>query len=318
MKRLLLILTTTLVLTFAQGQNDSCRLYQASKGNYVVYHVELCKTSGTVFRLDYWVDKGGAGYLINFIDSLIKQSDTSKYLFVGQKTKIQNENNNKCLLCFNDYKDRQKSIEMTLTSDLQEAYRKINNGFWWNDFFKLCDSVDSKFVWQHYSFRNGFGLWNSFTNKEEYYIDFRLFVKKKTKDIKDSISKYHTAYTLTTTNILNSISTIEYSALKDSLVKLPAEWPYLSSYFSNVIKSICINRPELFFILADDMPDNKNLILGLADRDKETIKRLKAIQTDSPSKKEFFKDRRDITLMGIKEIVLYGSILGIIIYSILK
>ncbi len=318
MKNLLSIIIILLIgLSLTKGQNDSIQLYQASKDDIIIGYIEMKKNSAVAFKLGRWMDKIDEGYLINYTDTLTKQNETSDYIFIGEKTKIQQGNNNKYVYFIDKNPKRTKKHELTLVNDNKLAYKNLNNGYWFSSFLKLCDTINSLFPWQLY-YNSGFDFWSSFENKEIQHIKFRNFADTTIVNIKDSISKANTLYTIVTNNLLNNISTINYFALRDSLKILPIEYPGRSSYFGKVIKAISIYRPELVFKLADDMPERKSNIFVSIDKNKETINKLKLVETDSPAKAEFFKRRKEGRTENIRTLVYLSTFIGIVIYIILK
>jgi hypothetical protein len=83
------------------------------------------------------------------------------------------------------------------------------------------------------------------------------------------------------------MSTIEYGALKEGIIKLPVH--YYQKYLRRVVNEICNTRPELFFRLSDDLPKLQHILFQLVDRNRQTVNKLKAVPMDSPSKKDFFR-----------------------------
>ena len=316
---LLLFLTQ---LKIVQGQDSAGRVL-LSAGKQLFY-VELNGEQGTLFSLGRWLDIAGRGYSIIYTDTITKQAGTSEFLFAGDKTTIQQAGNKLYLVA--PQRKGTKKMEIDTTTNTILINTNINNAYWWDNFLKLCNDINSTFKMHHYSFHNGFALWKSFDNKSIYYKDFRVFADNRIKMLKDSIVAAQTPYVLLTNEIIKNIATIDYASLKDSVSKLSeivsklsAGNVYKSAYFGTVINSICNNRPELFFKLAEDMPGKREMLFD-AVSDKETLKKLEATATNSAVKKEFFKAKKRDKAFTVKMIgaaAAGAAVLGTCLYVLL-
>jgi hypothetical protein len=291
MKKVLFTCTAILVFITVYAQNDSGNSFFTSTGKQYLFYIDKQEDSATVFRLGYMLDKAGSGYYINFTDSMTRQAGGDGYNYTGKKTRLENEKD-KLYLVFQDvFKHQAKRVELKTIAADKKIYTTINNGYWWRSFISLTEDLNTKFAWNHYSFRNGFPLWDSFVNKESHYKDFILFTDEKIRKLRDSITAAETVRTGITHNIIDNISTIPYEALKESLSKLPYVYDG-SAYFRTVIEAVCINRPEVFFRLAEELPDLKTPMFSVAGFNRKAVKKLKATETTSPLKKEFFKRKK--------------------------
>lgn len=291
MKKILFTCTSILGFITADAQDDSGNSFLTSTGKRYLFYIDKHEDSATVFRLGYMLDKAGSGYYINFTDSMIRQAEGDDYNYKGEKSSLENKQD-KLYLVFQDvFKHQAKRVELKTIAADKKIYSTINNGYWWRSFISLTEDLNTKFAWNHYSFRNGFPLWDSFDNKEIHYKDFILFTDEKINMLRDSISAAETVRTGLTKNIIDNISAIPYSALKESLSKLPYIYDG-SAYFRKVIETVCINRPEVFFRLAEELPDLKMPMFSVAGFNRKAVKKLKATETTSPLKKEFFKRKK--------------------------
>jgi len=291
MKKLLFTCTAILGFISVHAQNDAGNSFFTSTGKRYLFYIDKHEDSAIVFRLGYILDKAGSGYYINFTDSMTRQAGSDDYNYTGKKTKLENEKDKQYLVFQDVFKHQAKRVELKTIAADKKIYSAINNGYWWRSFISLTEDLNTAFSWNHYSFRNGFPLWDSFDNKEIHYKDFILFTDKKINMLRDSISAAETVRTGLTKNIIDNISTIPYSTLKESLLKLPYVYDG-SAYFRTVIEALCINRPEVFFRLAEELPDLKAHMFSAAGFNRKAVKKLKATETTSPLKKEFLKSRK--------------------------
>jgi hypothetical protein len=319
------VITNILLIFFsvlASGQNNNEKVFLASEGKYSKYYVEIDKNKGYVITLNSYIDKAGRYYVTTFLDTLFKSEDNNEFLFIGSKSKIQSINKETNIVIIEKLQEKIKSIKLDTIYDLNSAFIDINNGIWWNVFLEMCSEINKRFPLHHYSFRNGFGYWESFTNKNENFKSFQDFANNKAKFIKDSLTFLNTPLVDLTNELLLEIDTIKYDHLKVKLMKLPMDYKSNSWYFGKVLNALCNSRPEYFYKLVEDMPEKKEMLFRMADSDKNTRKKLKKVETDSPMKKEFIKYRRGETAFAVWGITFYtaGMIAfwGGIIYLIVK
>jgi hypothetical protein len=321
MQKIILIFVFLFFLPLVKSQNLSERCFLSTANNKDLFYIELLGNRGIVFRLGKWMDKGGSGYSIIYSDTIVKNSDSKDFIFSGNKSKIECIQNKLYLIDQESVHRNHNRFEIDTVANIDLFNSTLNNAYWWDNFFTLNKEINSTFMWQHYSFRNGFGLWESFDNKGVYYKNFETYADSLIKELRDSISTIHKAFTELTNELLSGIFTIEYVELKQKLLILPAEYKSQSWYFGTVINAICMNRPELFFALADDLPDKKEYIFSLVDS-KESIKKLKKVNTDSSSEKAFSREKRKDKSFAIIGITAYTAFLvafwGGIVYLLVK
>jgi hypothetical protein len=176
--------------------------------------------------------------------------------------------------------------------------------------------INETYPLNHYSFRNGFVLWQSLQNKNERQLQFRDFVRSYLAELKDSLTTVNEKYVAVTNDLLKSLATIPYQELKENLSQLPADFVSVSKYFSIVVKEVAKQRPEDFFRLAEDMPENRSIIFFSADEDKESVKALKAVQGHDGIKKDFLKERRFNKTMPWKLAAGYALAAGVVIFLV--
>jgi hypothetical protein len=278
------------------------------------FYIEMNETFAAVFKMTYWIDKAGEGCSIQMTDTPVKQENG---VYAGKTTRIEQEQGQQYLVFF-DYVHTLRTKKAVIKPVVNPAYanQQINNGYWFGSFFRMSDSINARFPMQHYSFRKGIPFWKQFTNKDIPYREFFAFTNTQIQLLRDSITAEHIQHTRLTQYLIDSMTTLDYAALKDGLDKLPKPGSYENQYFNKAVQAVCDKRPELFFKLAEDRPREKSNIFYIGSSDKATAQKLKAVNTDSPVKKEFIKELRWEKGFKIKTAVIYGTLLGLGIYAL--
>jgi hypothetical protein len=305
MKQMAAIFLLLLFLSASGQENADSVLFQ-TQGKMRPHYVDLRGTGGKVYSMGRYLDKAGSGYSIAATDTLIIHEDGS---YSGNKTKVVKENN-KLYLIITGKKTSKFLLNTVKDPDLSNY--NLNNAYYLDHYFKMCEELNKLYPLNHNSFRNGFWMWKEIPNKNMDYLVFRNFADKRLKEIKDSISEVQNRYVRLTNYITGNLQTPDYHLLKDSLTKLPAEYKSSSWYYGTVVNEIAKQRPEYFFRLAEDFPDNQNLIFGSIENSKQVIQGLKAVEGYGDAKKAFFKDRRFGRTMPYKIIATYAIVGGLI------
>ena len=301
---------TSIILLFnfpvVFGQSNKEIVFLETKSKAHLYYVELNGSNGKVFEMGSYLDKAGSGYSIRSTDTLIQQSDG---VYIGKNTKVFSENKNLYLETKNK---KIKKFMVGPPADLTMVYTNLNNAYYLDNFFSMCDELNKTYTLNNYSFRNGFSFCRELQNKELDHLQFRIFANNRLKDIKDSISSVQNQYVALTNNLIQNIKTIDYTLLKDSLTRLPADFRGTSWYFGTVINEISKHRPDFFFRLAEDLPNNRSVIFMAVEDEKQVLQALRAVENHNEIKKEFFKDRKFGKTMLYKIIGTYAIVIGLI------
>ncbi|MEP7142319.1 MAG: hypothetical protein ABI707_05595 [Ferruginibacter sp.] len=309
------ILTTILLLLsqlLSPGQNNATGTLFQTNSKTRLFYVDFKNSQAHVYEIGRYLDKAGTGNSIKSVDTLIQQSNE---IYIGKHSKIIEENKKFYLVKeFN----KTKNFRIELVKDVEMANNNLNNAYYLDNYFKMSDELNKTYPLNHHSFRNGFYTWKELDNREEDYLMFREFARKRLKKIKDSISNLQDNCVSKTNYIIQNIKAFEYNTLKDSLVKLPAEFSSVSYYYSSVINEVAKQRPEYFFRLAEDFPKNRSLIFMAVEDNKEVVNGLSAVEGHNEIKKEFFKDRRFGKSMPYGIIGTYAVIGGLLAWLILS
>ncbi len=286
-----------LIPAFSIAQNESEKKMFHAKYKYKEFYFEINEKSGNLIAIYTQVGKRYY-YFTEFLDTLVVQKQGQENLFSGKQSKIQIKKNKAYLFLNEKPNKKPKKYVLDTVGNLKAAYININRGILFKASIKLSKELNKEFPLQYFSYWNGFSIWDNIKNKDIYYKDFPPFAERLLAEIKDSLLRINEPYVKLTNELLDNISTINYSELKTGLLKLPMGYSSNSNYFRTVVYSTFNKRPELFFKLAEDLPDKKDFIYYCVD-DWKTIKKLKTIQTNSSLQKEFIKMKRKEKIVGI-------------------
>ena len=170
----------------------------------------------------------------------------------------------------------------------------------------------------HYSFRGGFNSWQTLSNKNIDHAEFRKFTDHRLAEIEDSIRKAQAGHIFVTHKLIQEMPSIEYDSLKENIFKLPTAWNSSSRYFGKALNELSKQRPELYFRMAEDFPEHRQLIFASVEDNKHVIETLKAVEGYSEVKKQFFKERRFNKSMPYKLVATTAVTIGLIVYLIAK
>ena len=269
----------------ALGQEDANKYLLQAGNKFAVYFVDLNNNDARVYDMGKYLDKAGTGYSIAATDTLLRQADGS---FSGKRSKIFTENSK--LFLTTEFR-KSKKYRLDTVKNLGIANTQLNNAYYLDHYFEMSRELNRKYPLSDHSFRNGFFSWKQMPNKDIDHLKFREAADQRLKEIKDSISGEQDSYVAITNFIIQDIKILDYNSLKDSLVKLPADYRDVRGYYGTVINVVAKQRPEYFFKLAEDFPNNRNLIFFAVKRDKETIAALKAVEGHAETKEAFFKKK---------------------------
>lgn len=309
-----IILTLLLAgASIAQSQTHQSTVYYTNKGSRYFFYLSQQEQTMVVYRFLKYLDKAGTGPSLLYADTLAPQPGINETLFMGQRVKL-SQANSQWQLQFTDG-NRNKTLALYPITDTTQVNTTLNHAYWLDHFVAMSKSINDAFPLYHYSFREGFGRWKSLDNKTMHPPQFSSYADRIIKGIQDSIVTIQTRYATTTDYITGHIATMDYTALKDSLLQLPDSVYYLGSYFTKVINTIVQYRPELYFQLAQELPNKQSNIFD-AVQEKTLIKTLKAYPTDLPAKKAFLKRKKSDRRFFLSSLAAGTAGLALMVYSI--
>lgn len=275
--------------SIAQGQPHPATVYYTNKELRYFFYLAQQEKTMVVYRFGKYLDKAGTGPSLLFADTLTPQQHNNEMQYVGKQVQL-TQNKQPWQLYFTDGK-RNKTVALHPIADTNLVNGTLNNAYWLDHFVTMSKAINNAFPLYHYSFREGFGRWKLLDNKNMHPPHFRLYADGIINGIQDSVVNIQTRYATTTHYLMGHLVTMDYTALKDSMLKLPDNLYKEGRYFTQVANALAINRPEQYFQLAQDMPAQQSIIFD-AVYEKDLVKKLKAYPTHSPAKKAFIKRKK--------------------------
>jgi hypothetical protein len=314
-----IILTLLLAgLSMVQGQTPQATVYYTNKGSRYFFYLSQQEQTTVVYRFLKYLDKAGTGPSLLYTDTLALQQDNNEIRYVGQRVRL-TQTHQQWQLHFTDG-TRNKTLALYPITDTNQVNTTLNHAYWLDHFVAMSKAINDAFPLYHYSFRGGFGRWESLGNKTMHPTHFSLYADRIIKGIQDSVVNIQSSYAATTDYLIQHLATMDYPALKDSLLKLPDNLYEHGRYLTQVANALAINRPEQYFQLAEDLPAKQSIIFD-AVYDKALVKKLKAYPTHSPAKKAFIKRKKSDrnSLIGSLAAGIAGAaLLGYSIYVLTR
>lgn len=229
-----------------------------------------------------------------------------------------------CQLKHGKVKDRMTYTAKKL-SDPSKVYQAINHSYWDTVYRRAIDETAGKFpLFSEYRYLSYLirdeVLWSSFSFKQKNPQEFKVLAEEHGQLLKDSLLQTNRRLVSLNDSIAKNIHTLTLEELKSNFLRRPIHVPAYNEYQDAMLENVARKRPDLFFGLAEVLPDEKEYLfdcISLFDG----VKSLKKFETDAPVKKEFLKYRRReqlkagllITGAGLLEIgVIGGAITGIV------
>jgi hypothetical protein len=218
------------------------------------YYVDLYETDALVFEMETFLHGPEMGYAIRNIETLIRQSDGA---YTGRQMKIIKKKDALYLI-----RESKKKKEMPLVNvaDSASANAHLNNSYYLERYLEMSKEINNAFPLWNGSW-DRFSTWQSLNNKEINYRAFRTFADERIKLMKDSIVEEQNRCAVLMNYLIQNITTINYTALRDSVAKLlvndSSTYKLVyqlqpSAYFQKVIYQVAKEQPEFFFRLAEE------------------------------------------------------------------
>jgi hypothetical protein len=294
MKYILLIVTGLLIQlnAVAQTSDKSVFLETSKKANH--YYVDLHETGALVFEMETFSQGPEMGYAIGNIDTLIRQSDGA---YTGRQMKIIKKKD--ALYLIGESK-KKKEMPLVNVADSASANAHLNNSYYLERYLEMSKEINNAFSLWNGSW-DRFSTWQSLNNKEINYRAFRTFADERIKLMKDSIVEEQNRCAVLMNYLIQNITTINYTALRDSVAKLlvndSSTYKLVyqlqpSAYFQKVIYQVAKEQPEFFFRLAEEYTskDQYYIFNSTGAHDKNVLAKLKLVEGHGKIKKAFFKD----------------------------
>jgi hypothetical protein len=303
------IFITLLAAFFSLHATAQTKSYLATAGKKDLHYVALSGEQAIVYKMGTYMHKGGSGKSITLTDTLLplnlNEYKGKVYTLIRKDTSytLSRDNGSSRYKAETEY-------------DIKKVNRDLNNAYFLESHFKLCDRLATEFPLHHYSYVNAYWVWNDLRGKS---MDHEKFMKRTDTIVTatyDSISRQQIAFTRTMNFILDHASSASYSTLKDSISTLPITWRVNDGYFDKAANHLSKTNPEYFYKLLQDFPQNKDLVYSSVSLDPQLVNQLKNVQGYDSEKKEFIKDRNYSKRMPYQIAGMYLLVAGVLTWLI--
>lgn len=305
------ISVTSLLLLICGLASAQDRFFLQTSSKRDAWYVDMRNKSAVAYKMGIYYDKAGTAPAILSADTLLLQPDGS---YTGTYTKIMRENN--AFVLYTNSRKRNKH-RLGKVENEGAATTRLNNAWYVGQYVKMTDTLNKSYPFTHHSFRGGFYTWQTLSYKEMDYLEFRTVAGRQLKAFEDSVRNVHNGFMATTNYITQHLSTIAYDTLKHHITRLPLLQQYegIGWYRGAMMKEVARQRPEYFWKLTRDFPDNRNLVFWTVRQDKTIMRGLNAVAGYDDMKKEFDrakKEDRKAATMGTISIIAGAALLGVI------
>lgn len=293
MKHLIITIPSFLYCLTAWGQHSEARQFLQANSKSSLYYIDLKDAEGKVYDMGSHFDIAGKGYSIRRTDTLQRQADGS---YTGKHSRIVREKEE--LYLVNTLKKTRK-FRLDAVTDSNLVNQNLNNGYYLDHYIALSEELNKTYPLNHVTFRGSFSTWAAFPDKvkEMDHLQFITFADERLQHIKDSTTAAQEKNIRLTNYIVQNIHAIDYTVLKDSLALLPAKYAGESKYYGMVINTVAMRQPEYFFRLAEDLPEQRPLLLSCAADNKQAFSGLGSVKGHDEMKKAYLKEVKTNRLM---------------------
>lgn len=311
------IVILLLVPGFVQSQ-DSRDLMLFFAKHHQAFFIDIAGDTGTVIKIVQQYDVAGRYYLTEFYDVVVKNVQNPDQPFFGKYSSIDRIRDQYFLRLYRPGMRKGRKFKLDTVVVREAANKEINQGIWWNRFLDMVDKFNKKYPLQHYSFRNGFMLWDSIQYMKIDYRDFPVRADQVIGKIRDSLIHLNAPRAELSGDLIENAGRYDYDTLKRRMLQLPMEYRSHSAYLSAVLLAVADRRPEFFFRLCEDLPENREMFFFTVFTDKKIRRKIKRVESNSPMKKELVKYFRKQTAGIIFTTGLYVAVIGGVTYLIIK
>ncbi|MDF3026112.1 MAG: hypothetical protein K0S23_419 [Fluviicola sp.] len=203
-------------------------------------------------------------------------------------------------------KDRLTFLARKL-DDPGKIYEGINRAYWEVLYRKTINQINSDYpLFSDYYYRNGPLVWESFDFKQALPEEFESLANRQNELIRDSLANTNMRLIALNDSIEKHMNVLTPEMLKKNFLSRPLHDYSYGMYTDEMLESVAEKRPDLFFDLAEALPNERTFIFDQVVYSRAN-KALKRYNTDSPIKKEYLKYKRRENWKG--GLALTGAVL---------
>ncbi len=228
--------------------------------------------------------------------------------FVGAKYKLIQENN--AWFLARKRKKKEHKMRLDTAKNVIEAYHKLNEAYYVAQHLKMRSDIDKAYPLNYQYYHEPYQAWKDLSYKTMHHLKFRSLIDNDINQTKHKIVQRLETYEGIKEFITKNAKTASYETLRDTLSKLSiAEGNQQDNekwrYYLKAVHEIAEQKPEFFFKLAEDLPDNQDdIFFSVRFQERKILAKLKSATGQESIKKKFFKEKRSEKIANIKEVSL--------------
>lgn len=302
MKKILLFFALFLMRSaFAQPE----QFYQTVNGDYAFkFEGNVCQ----LYALSDYENRVYREWELGPVHKTIGQ-DSSRILFSNGQYAISYDYKYFRVLKLKNGKSKKRlTFPAKKLDDPVKIYEGINRAYWDVLYRKTIDQVNRDYpLFSDYYYGNGPSVWESFDFKQALPEEFETLANRHNELLSDSLSNTNLKLIALNDSIKNQMNTLTLEVLKRNFLSHPLYNYSYSQYTDELLESVAEKRPDLFFDLAESLPNERKFIFDQVIYARNANKALKRYDTDSPIKKEYLKYKRKENWKG--GLILTGAVL---------
>nr|WP_294859813.1 hypothetical protein [uncultured Fluviicola sp.] len=230
-----------------------------------------------------------------------------------------------CSLKKGRVKDNRAYVAKKL-DDPSKVYEAINHRYWYEASKKTLDEINNDYpLFNGYYHRYDTSSWDSISFQQVVPEEFEQRANHQIEGLKDSLDNLNCKLIALNDTIEMYMEILTLEELKRNYLNRPLDSYAYDQYQDEMLESVALNRPDLFFELAEALPNEKDAIFYSVSYSRDVKKSLKSVP-DSPIKKEFSKYRRKekwkfgliVSAAITIETAIIGGIITGIVYLIVR
>ncbi len=317
MKQIFALLACLLISNILSAQTNPNEVFLHSKD----HHYTILRDDTTfvyIMQMRYDRRESAMKPYLHHIDTILRNKGNN---FTGVNCRLIQENN--AWFLFQKRKRKERKTRLDTAQNVTEVYYKLNEAYYIAQYLKMSSEIDKTYPLSQPNHYEAYESWNNLPYKIKHYLMFQNLANNKIDAVKHAIMQRLEKYESVKKFIAQNAKTASYEVLRDTLSKLSTgkgrqqdieKW----RYYLRAVHEIAEQKPEFFFKLAEDLPDNQHDIFFSIDHtEKELLAKLKSVVGQESIKKKFIKEKRSekrfaiigVTSYVVMTVLFYGALL---------
>lgn len=192
----------------------------------------------------------------------------------------------------------------------------INVGYWMKLCLNIPDSISQNYPLFRYDVYNSYLNWDQVTQGGRPFKVFKPYADKLSANGFHKLIMDIRQVDCIAMELIRNIDSLSYEVIRDSIRKInPTNYPS-EKYFESIVDTVIYHRPEIFFPLAQDLFQYKDIMFRHANN-REAFKILKETDETHPLRKEYIQVRRnqiisDVSMLTVN--VAFWTTIGFLVF----